>query len=525
MRLPGSARIAVWLLARSVTTPDRDAMVGDLLEEYRQRARGGGEARAVRWLWGQALRSLPHNLACALRHCRSRKQRERRRRGDAIMTELFSDLRFALRAIGRRPLFFLLVVLALALGIGANVLVYSAVDGIVLHPFPFPEPDRLVGIGPEFPKLRQELRFFEVLSPVELVDIRDQAKSLEDIVAFDLGHRQISGDGAPERVVTTFWLGDGLETLGLPPTLGRGFVPDDFSHGDSVLISHRLWLRRFGGDRSVLGSRLLVNGNPYTLVGVLPPRSLIYGSDLWLPLPVAPEQFPRHRRQFNLIARMAPGFELTQVNAELETIARRVELEHVAELEEYQGWRLVAAPWDEVNVRFLRPVALLLLGAVGFVLLLVWVNVASLLLGHAAARQQETAVRQALGAGRLRLVRQLLTESVLLAAIGGALGVGAAALGARTLGVWLSRFALPVPGQIELSGRVLLMALVTAAATGVLFGLAPALQATRRGLEAGLRRRLEAHRRHRAAPAATSLRRRRSGAGAGAAVRRRAAGQ
>ncbi len=480
-------RLAAWV------TPERDreVLLGDLREEMELRRQEEGEAAARRWYRSQVLRSVVPSLLRRRWTSRTTRNQGRRisraGRGDGMFRELWQDARFALREYGHKPLFTLLLVGTLALGIGATTVIYSAVDGVVLHPFSYPDPETLVGVGPEFPRLNQELGFFEVLSPAEYVDIREQSRTLERVVAWDMGNRQLSGEDAPENVFTCFWWGDVFATLEVEPAAGRGFSPEEIAQGQRVaILSHRIWQRSFGGDPSLVGGRVLVNGEPYEVVGIMPEGTSIYGSDLWTPMPVGPDRFPRNRRQFQLLARISDGYELNDVATELATIAGRIEAEHRAELEEYEDWSLVPATWDTINVRQLRPMAWMLLGTVAFVLLLVCTNVANLLLGRSATRHHEIAVRQALGAGRGRLVRQLLTESVILALVGGAGGIALAVFGVRALSEGVGGTGLPIPGSIEMNGRVLSATLVLSVLSGVLFGLAPALQTVRRQVAQGL---------------------------------------
>jgi putative ABC transport system permease protein len=211
----------------------------------------------------------------------------------------------------------------------------------------------------------------------------------------------------------------------------------------------------------------------------MPPRALVYGTDLWLTMGVSPSVFPRERRQFQILARVRPEANLEQVSSELAAIAAGVQRAHGAELEEYEGWRLEALTWTDVNVRLVKPAALMLMGAVGFVLLLVCANVASLLLARATTRRTEIAVRTALGANRSRIVHQLLTESTVLAAVGGAAGVALAWVGARALMAALDALTVPVPGDVGVNGRVLAFTAAVALACGVGFGAFPAMGALR----------------------------------------------
>lgn len=462
------------LVSISAHATQRDGQLGDLEEEFRDRlARDWRGAR--RWYWAQAVRSVVPNLGHRLRHLRMTTTG-----GDPTMNILARDLRFALRAARRNLVFSALVVLTLALGIGANTTIFSAVYGLVLNPFPFPDPGHLVGVGTEYPKLGGELSFWENLSPAEYVDVKEQSRTLEDVVAWDMGNRQIAGEGPPQNVFTAFWWGDALPTLGMRAYLGRGFSDDEVAHGDAVaLLSYRIWRDRFGADSTMVGSKILVNGYPHTLVGILPPGVEIYGTDLWTTMPVPPDRYPRNRRQFQLMARIRPGSTLQDVNTELAGLARRTEQAHGAELEEYQGWAMHAMRWNEVASRPFRAGAFVLLGAVGFVLLLVCANTANLLLARGQARRREMAVRTAMGAGRSRLVVQLLVESLTLAVLGGLGGLGVGYLGVAGIRALLATLSLPVAGTVTLSAPVLAFAATLAVVVGVLFGMAPAFQATR----------------------------------------------
>ena len=473
------------LIAYSFPTANRDVVLGDLVEEMEVRRRSG---RAVLpWLAGQAVRSIVPNLARAIG--RERRHRSGRpAQGEGAMMTLIQDARYALRLVRRSPGLTAMLAGTLGLGIGANTLIFSLVNGIVLNPFPFPEPARLVGIGPVFPRLNRELSFWEVLSPAEFQDIRDRSQTLEHVVAWDMGNRELASEGPPERVFAAFWWGDGLETLNVRAQLGRGFLPEEAAEGARVaVLSHRIWQRLFGGDAGIVGRAVGVNGVPHTVVGVMPEGTLIYGTDLWTPMPVGPEVFPRSRRQFQVLARIRQGVSMEQVEDDLGRIAANVERDHVAEHEEYGGWRLVAGTWNDINVRTLRPAALVLSGAVGFVLLLACVNVASLALARSTGRRREVAVRAALGAGTSRIARQLLTESVVLALLGAVPGLLIATAGTRALASVIPTLGLPIPGDVAVDGPVLTYTLIVTLAVGLLTGLAPALGMVRTDVQASLR--------------------------------------
>ena len=395
----------------------------------------------------------------------------------STMEALAQDLRHAFRQLVRRPGFTAVAVLSLALGIGGNAVIFAFFDGFVLHPFAYPEPDRVVTIGSTFPRMSSEERFIEAISVPEFADIQS-ARTIRAIAAFDGGNRNISGGDRPERVMTALAITDLFGPFGLRPALGRGFTNEELAAGTGTgIISYRLWQGRFGGDPNIVGSSVKVNGVPTTVVGVMPPQLLLLGTDLWLPWAIDPNEYPRNRRQFTLIG--DPGATLEEANAELAAIAAQTTAAHAAELEEYQGWRLTATPWTEALMRDVRPAAWLLLGAVALVLLIACANLSNLLLARSSTRQREMAVRLALGAARWRIARYLLAEVALLAIAG---------LGA---GLLLAQVGLPalvsiVPAQLNTLGvtaainfRVVGLAALFAIGSAALVAVLPVFQSTR----------------------------------------------
>jgi predicted permease len=397
----------------------------------------------------------------------------------SFMEALAQDLRHAFRQLGRRPGFTAIAVLSLAIGIGGNAIIFAFFDGFVLHPFAYREPDRVVTFGSTFPRMSSEESFIEAISRPEFLDIKS-ARTIGSIAAFDAGNRNISGGDRPERVMTALAVTDLFGPFGVQPALGRGFTDHELAQGPEVaVISYRLWQGRFGGDPNIVGRSVKVNGRPTTVVGVMPPELLILGTDLWLPEPMDPLDWPRNRRQLTLIARLAPGATLEEANAELAAIAARTTAAHGAEFAEYEGWRLTATPWAEALMRDVRPAARLLIGAVGLVLLIACANLSNLLLARSSTRQREMAVRLALGAARSRIARHLLAEVALLAIA----GLGAGLLLAQ---VGLPALVSVVPTQLNSLGvtaainfRVLGWAAAMAIGSAALVALLPVFQSTR----------------------------------------------
>ena len=409
------------LLLRVYPTWFRERFEGEILEafaEERRLARDGGRSPLRFWI---------HTLADLLVSARAVRQGRRRVPPDSprhVMEALRLDLSHALLQLLRRPGFSIAAVLSLALGIGGNAALFAFADGFVFHPFAYPEPDRVVTIGATFPRMSDEERFIEAISVPELLDIRE-ARTLTSLAVFNLGNRNISGGDRAERVFTALAFTDLFAPFGLRPLLGRGFSADELAQGGPAVavLSHRVWQGRFGGDASIVGRTIRVNGTPTTVVGVMPPELLILGSDLWIPWGADPLTMPRNFRPLTVIGRLEPRTTLEEANSELATIAARTTAEHTGAFEEYQGWRVAAVPWTTALMRDLRSSMLLMLGAVALVLLIACANLSSLTLARSATRQREMAICLALGAGRWGLARQQLAEVVWLALLGGGLGL------------------------------------------------------------------------------------------------------
>jgi putative ABC transport system permease protein len=399
------------------------------------------------------------------------------------MYALLQDLRFATRALRRRRAFAAVAVATVALGIGAATSIYSIVDGVLLRPLPFHEPGRIVGIWQTFPEWKKEPILASSWDRISLAmpefrDLRDQARSFASVGIWSGGRALLVDGDRTELVPTLRTSATLLDVLGVRPVLGRMFLPgEDVPNAAGVtLVSWEQWQSRFGGDRNVLGRVVRFEETPYTIVGVLP-RGLTVGRTsaregerpaFWVPVgQVDTSNYnQRSNHSYTAIARLAPGVTMERALDE----ATRILAEHNDPAKE--GTRLVE--WQTDQTRDARAPMLILLSAVGLLLLIACVNVAMLLLGESASREQEMAARIALGANRARLVRQLLTESVALAAVGGALGVALAWGGTRVL-VALAPPRLPGVAAVGMDLRVLGVALAATVTTGILFGLAPAL--------------------------------------------------
>jgi len=401
---------------------------------------------------------------------------------------MIRDLRYGIRMLLKNPGFTLIAVFTLALGIGANTAIFSVVNAVLIKPLSYGEPDRIVMLWSINPGLKLNVPLSPL--PVDLGEWRRQAESFEQIAAFDQSPADLSEQGDPERVGGIKVTSNFFAVMGVQPQLGREFSLEEEQPGrDKVaIISHDLWQRRFGGEANIIGRLITVNRERRAVVGVMPPRfqfprgaefpgsSLSPQTDIWVPYAESAEYWRRDDfRECGAIGRLKRGVALAQAQAEMDVIARRQE-----EVTPYNhvGWTIQLQPLAQQATQQSRPVLFILLGAVGFVLLIACANVANLLLCRSSARQKEMAVRAALGAGWSRIIRQLLTESVLLSAAGGAAGL---LLGAWCLPAILA-FSPPNIARLNettLDGRVLLFTVFVSLVTGVLFGLAPTWHASR----------------------------------------------
>ncbi|HZF11004.1 MAG TPA: ABC transporter permease, partial [Thermoanaerobaculia bacterium] len=387
------------------------------------------------------------------------------------MGTLVRDLRHALRGLARNPGFALVAIATVALGVGATTAVFSLVNGVLLEPLPYAAPERVAIVYAV--NASNQLAHFTV-APAEYLDWRRQTRTFAPLAARRPQSFNLTGGDHPERISAERVTADFFTAIGLHPFLGRGFTPADDGPGGAkvAVLSRGFFTRHFGADPKVLGRQLSLNGESYTVVGVAPDDHR--GSvDLWAPLGIDPTRAVRDLHSLEVVGRFAPGVSRTRAQSEMSTIAARQAAQY-PELD--LGWGTAVVPIREVIVEDVRPTLLLLLAAVGLVLLIACANLANLLLARVSGRTSELAVRKALGAGRGRLLSQLLVESLTLSAVGGLLGLFLAAWGTRAL-LAMNPKAVPRVGEIGVDWRVLLFALAASVATGLAFGLAPAWKA------------------------------------------------
>jgi putative ABC transport system permease protein len=395
------------------------------------------------------------------------------------MESLLQDLRRAARRLWKTPAFTLVAVLVVAVGIGANAAIFSVVNATLLAPSPFPEPDRLVRVWDSSPQRGEEI---DPVPPASFHAYREETGVFETLGAATDGFYNLTGAGEPEALLSYRFSADAFRALGVKPVLGRTFTAEEDrpGHDGVVVLSQDLWQRRFASDPAILGRALTLDGRACTVVGVMPSSTSFGPIQLWTPLALDPATAgDRQRRFLRLFGRLKPGVTLEQASAALARVAARLEREHP---DTNSGWTALAEPIDERLVGDIRPALKVLTAAVAFVLLIACANVANLLLVRAAGRERESAVRVALGAGRGRLIRESLAESLLVAVAGGALGVWLAGAGVNLLLAFFPRnlgnVAIPRLQAIPIDARVLGFSLLLVLASGVLCGLAPALRAS-----------------------------------------------
>jgi putative ABC transport system permease protein len=400
------------------------------------------------------------------------------------METLLRDIRYGVRSLAKRPAFALIAAITLALGIGANTAIFSVVNTVLLRPLPYRDAERIVTIWQNNAKAglpRNDV------APANFLDWQEQSRSFESMAGIEPFGFSMIGNGEPERFQAWLVTAGFFETLGRGPALGRTFTSEDYQSGKErvVVVSHGLWQRRFGADQNLIGQKLTLNGQPYTVVGVMPPEFQFPADrEIWAPRVL--REYDRKLRAptyWNVIARLKPGVTINQAREDMNGIAGRLAAQY-PDTNGGMGATLVSLP-EQVTGN-VRSALWILLGAVGFVLLIACANVANLLLVRGAERNREFAIRSALGAARVRLIRQLLTESVLLALLGGIGGLLMSSWGVRLI-LSLGSARIPRIEHVRLDWRVLLFALGLSLITAVLFGLIPATQFSRPELQSTLK--------------------------------------
>jgi putative ABC transport system permease protein len=378
----------------------------------------------------------------------------------------------------KRPSFTVLAVLTLALAIGASTALFSIVNVVVLNPFSYKDPSQLFFVRQSLPKLGVQDQFRA--SGPEFVDL---AKSgiFERVAAFEPVSRNLTGSDEPERIAAAKVSTELFTMLGVEPMLGRTIAPNEQGpNGQRVLvISHGLWQRRFGGDKAVLGQQVSLDDEPFTIIGVMPPQFRFDEGQAWFPFPFDFNQGPRAGRSFPILARTSSGTTVEQVNAALANLARQNEQDFGSTNQEYAGRAIYVQPLAEFYFGPVRRALFILLGAVALVLLIACANIANLLLAKSMSRSHEIAIRNAMGASRARIIRQMLIESTVLGLLGGGLGLLIASWGTHLLFNLIPAGTLPAGLEVTMNVRVLLFTLGVSLVTAFIFGFWPAIQGSR----------------------------------------------
>jgi putative ABC transport system permease protein len=453
--------------------------VAQYLDDCYEAALSGGapHAEAVRLALAELndREVLRRGLRRVERRVPERPDNHRTKRGSRMLNDLRQDLRYGGRMLLKQPGFTSLAVLMLALGIGANTAIFSLINSVILRPLPFAAPEQLVWSWGVFSGGNRAST-----SPPDFLDFRAQNQTFSSLAAQRFRTFNLAGSGEPERILGASVTVNYFQTLDVKPVQGRAFLPEEEQQGRAqvAIISRGLWQRRFGGDPGIVGSTVILNGQNYLVVGVAPDEMQLMpgGAEIWTPIFFDhPDMKIRRFHFLRAVGRLKPGVTVAQAQTDLDTIAAGLEKLYP---DSNTSWRLRLVPLQEQLVGNMRRPLFVLFGAVGFILLIACVNVANLLLAQAAKRQKEVALRHALGADRLRLVRQLLAESALLGICAG--------LGGLLLSWWGTRLLLSIAAQnipraneVKIDLRVLGFTLIVSLVTSILFGLAPAWRSSR----------------------------------------------